>query len=570
MGRAGRAPRDAAADDGIEFVAPRRDLFGGIAMAGDDEADLPLDGAFADADDERPARWTTALAGLGVASLIAVGVVAAAPWNEEEAPPATSAPASTAPSTTATSDDGTASTEPPATASTSPWAPGEDPFAAAAAGGPPVGYLLDPATLGDGFITQIIGPAAEVRSDQPSWIDVWATPGASSLTGDWVSVEVSPWPTAVVTGGVAERVAVGDRVGLVEPWSDFPQLVFAVQDHTVVVTASRSSTDELSSLAAGIELADGRPVYPEGGIAGHELVVSRASPGWGVLSELPSLAESTFGWFSETGDWVQVTTRPADDAADVALRQLFLLPIGGEPYSGPGARVVVGGRVVTVGRPLGGVGIEATFDERGRTVTVTLEGDDDLDTLLEYVHPARLRAGSTSEWLELQFDLLPEQDASTGGSTSGANPVDAEQLVMAGTLADGTAWTVTRLGGSSDEDPTYGIGLVGVDGSATPAWAYTTPSQAPSVSVGIGGALAVVVVDASTGAVELRAGTPGDEMVVTELAAVPAGSDGVPAGSHLLVGILPFDVLGPWVAEVIDGDGTVIGTTASDGTSAVQ
>jgi len=225
--------------------------------------------------------------------------------------------------------------------------------------------------------------------------------------------------------------------------------------------------------------------------------------------------------------------------------------------------VYAGGRALTIGRPVGLDGLEATFDERGRTVAVVLQGNPDVDALLAYVDASRLRAGATSEWLDLQQDLLLAQDSTTGGD------VLREQLVTSGTLPDGTAWTMTRFGATLGVDTTYGITIVGADDDV-PTWVSTTPSQMPSVSVGPVGALAVVVVRADVDAVALRAGSPDGPMASTDLVPVDAGSDDGTDGEQLLVGILPFDVLGPWVAQVIDHDGAVIGWTASDGTSGVQ
>ena len=571
VGRAGRATRDTAAGDGIEFVAPRTDLFGGFIQVSDDVADEPHAEAFADAPDEHASRWGTALAGLGVASLLAVGIVAAAPWHEDAAPPTTTAPPkTTAPSTTAAVD---------ATAP-APTTPAEDPFAIAAAGGPPVGYLLDPATLDGGTLGIVDRPgASQVEIGRDAWLDVWATPGASSITGNWVAVEVSPWPIGARPGSSVERVRVGGRVGLVagSRASGLTWLELPVGDGSLELTASGWTTDDLLVLAAGIDLIDHRPVYADGGIAGHELVVSRATRGWGLDGELRSQAESVFAWTDLAGVMVEVATRAADDDADRALRRLLTPPVPGEPFSGVGGlQVVAGTRTVVIGRQLETGQLQATFDERGRSVTVTLWGTDDVATLLDYLDPSVLRAGTGDEWVELGIRLGRQETANESG------PSLVEQLVTSGTLTDGTPWTMARSGGSTDEDPVYGITLLGggdgrTDGVAPddpallgpPSYGFARLGLVPSVGVTVGGALAVVVVDAASGAQTLAASSPDGTVATTALTPVPDGAEGVPEGSHLLVGILPFDLVGPWTAELLGSDGQVLGRTSSDGTSTV-
>ena len=69
----------AAPDDAIQFLEPRAEAFGGDApvdFAGLDLDDMP------DPDDGEPAsRWLAGAAGLVVLAMIAIGVVAAAPWD---------------------------------------------------------------------------------------------------------------------------------------------------------------------------------------------------------------------------------------------------------------------------------------------------------------------------------------------------------------------------------------------------------------------------------------------------------------------------------------------------------
>lgn len=494
MGRAGRAPRDATAGGDIEFVAPRTELFGGTAITGGPDLDDPAHHSFADTNGEtdRPARWTTALAGLGVASLLAIGVVAAAPWNEDAAPPPSSAPTTSLPGTSVPGTDlpgsqapATTDADAPGAGPASPAGPAEDPFAIAAAGGPPVGYLLDPSILATGQVTLVDRPAAADVANDLGWTDVWATSGASSISGSWLAVEVTPWADSSSSGPL-ERVPVGDRVGLAGTAGALATLSVPAGDRTVVLTGSGWSPDRLVALADGIEVTGGRPVYPGGAVEGHTLVLSRTSDGRGVMSELAAQAVSTLRWMSGDGVLVEISTRPADDPDEVALRQLLVAPLAGEPYSGPGARLVVGGRVLTLGRPADGftgvAPVQATFDERGITVTVAvtdlLARGGEVDRLLGYVDPSQLRAGTTAEWLGLEDQLVSEAGASPPGAL-------VDELAASAELPDGSAWTTTRMSGSTAGDAFSRIDLTEppkATAGTTPTWISVATDPDPAGS----------------------------------------------------------------------------------------
>ncbi len=82
----------------IEFLPPRDDAFG----PADADDFVGFDGDDAGFDDEPPrSRWLTLLAGLAVVGLLAVGVIAAAPWAGDEA---ATAPSTTEPAPTTTVD----------------------------------------------------------------------------------------------------------------------------------------------------------------------------------------------------------------------------------------------------------------------------------------------------------------------------------------------------------------------------------------------------------------------------------------------------------------------------------
>lgn len=427
VGRAGRASRDAAAGDGIQFVAPRIELFGSSHLTvADAETDL-LDGTdpFGD-DDERPVRWSTIAAALGVLALIAVGVIAAAPWHDDAAVPAEATPTSTAtPAPTTTSAPTTAVGNDAAAAEAAGddavlvvSTAGDAAVAAAASGGPPIGYLLEPALLSDVAVIAAEAPARDLAliTEPRSWLDVWVTPGATALVGAWLAVEVDPGPSGGGGDGeTSERVAVGDGIGVLSEADGLTRLQILVADRSITVTARGWTDDALIAFTASLTLANGRPVYSAPPADGAELAVSRLSSGWGFANEMRAQAELSVRYATPDGHVLEVSTRPADGAEDRALLELLLEPVPGEPVSGPGSIVVHDGRNLTIGTDVGSGWPAVLFTEHGRTVTIT--GDVDVATLVELSERARLRPGAPTEWDDLVSDLLLDGslDAVGGG-----------------------------------------------------------------------------------------------------------------------------------------------------------
>lgn len=239
MGRHGRQPDETA----IEFLPVDVRAFGPghadeTVFAGFDGDDDPFDGL----DDEAPhSRWLVVVAGLVVAGLLAVGVVAAAPWDDDATAPSTTLPPATSVLTTS------------APTTTVGAAPPAEPTADAP------GIVFDPVPEGLALRDSRVGVAAADLTY--GWGEVWTTPGATRTTDRWFSVTLHPFAgiddagSAVDVGGRAGRLVV-DRTGVSRLSFDAGQTDAL---RLVTVAAFGFDEDQLVELGASIGIDDDRP-----------------------------------------------------------------------------------------------------------------------------------------------------------------------------------------------------------------------------------------------------------------------------------------------------------------------
>jgi hypothetical protein len=170
-------------DDDIELLTPNAGVFGTgaeLELIDDDGDDV------ASFDDEPRSPWTMVVAGLLVLALIVVGVVAAAPWQDDDVT------AVTVPTTV----------RPPVTTSPATTPDGAPPATAAGR----AGWIVEaPAGWGRTAFSNQNGPSL---SDE--WLDVWASPGAEWATGEWLAVHTSPFSDAMLLTD-ATRLEVAGR-----------------------------------------------------------------------------------------------------------------------------------------------------------------------------------------------------------------------------------------------------------------------------------------------------------------------------------------------------------------------
>ena len=238
MGRAAREPDDTA----IEFLPADQHAFGPGAgdssvFAGFDDEDDPFDAA-------PRSRWLVGVSAAVVTALVAVGVVAASPWADTAAAPATTVPV-TAPVTAPVSTTvGTTAATDPEPMSTAP------------------GIVLDPVPDGFALRQSRVGP--DVADPAYGWGEVWAAPGATRFTGRWFSVTFVPFAEmgdladqdAAVDVGGRRGVLATDPAGVSTLRFDSGQTDAA---RLVTVSAFGFTDAGLIELGASIGVEDDRP-----------------------------------------------------------------------------------------------------------------------------------------------------------------------------------------------------------------------------------------------------------------------------------------------------------------------
>lgn len=232
--------------DQIEFLPPNDAAFGaagGADFVGFDGADDEMFG-----DDEPRSRWLPAVASVVVLGLLAVGIIVAAPWDENATatPPTTTTPATT--------------TTVPATVPPTIRPPVELPPT-----GPP-GFVLDQA--GELRLAGAWSSGAGARPDSAyadDRFDLWATPDATRTTGRWLAVATqhsrgeseTTWPDAArLTIGTHGAIIRTDATGV-------SRMSFTAADETAFeIGGFGFSLDELVAVANEVHAgADRRTVY---------------------------------------------------------------------------------------------------------------------------------------------------------------------------------------------------------------------------------------------------------------------------------------------------------------------
>ncbi|MCB1000969.1 MAG: hypothetical protein KDB40_16870 [Acidimicrobiales bacterium] len=431
----------------IEFVPPRQDAFG--------DTD-PADFVGVDVDDQRfddepsPPRWPAAIAGLAVAALLAGGVLAAAPWDDEATPPVPPTATSTPPATpTAGSTAGSTGTPergdplvPDALEFAAPWLLPED-----------SGWVLSSSFANDGSAS---------RGDAFRFLTV---EGSTRTSGRWLAFDAldpgEPSPlrrdaTRIVLDGDSVTGAPGGsdgrRVALVSSTDDgVTELIVGrapspdgdasvVGATRFVVTGFGWSLEELVAIARGTDLAGRRFEHlPELTASDGPLdamrVVFDGSSDW--YTGQPRAA-TPFSWASyarpEEFEFVTVTVEPL--AMPTVFIDEFLLQIPIDTDSlrraerAALAELASNGRRVTLfeSAAVRGVVGATWFDGDGHRVAVV--GTVPVHELLDLV--AALEPVTVDEW-QAATSRRPPSDPFP-------NPV----IVGGG---DGSSWGAELVGG---------------------------------------------------------------------------------------------------------------------------
>jgi hypothetical protein len=542
----GRALRDGGpGGDQIEFLEPRDFAFGGgvgAEFSGFDGDDLP------DPDDGEPRpRWLGAAAGLVVVALVAIGVVAAAPWDgsggQAAAPTTTAAPAGAGPLTPT-------SAPLPTTPATVAPATGVD-------GTHRVhGYVLDPPPAGfsssgawDAYV-----PSVTPRGRS----ELWAAAGATRTTGHWFSVssvegDAAPW------GVAATRIDLGGQVGFLQRESG------SVLRLSSVISARSSRARTLSMSATGLGVADVIALFasidpdalgtPDPG--SRTITVDGAPVEFDRLVSVPTdsdlLDRYVWGGVTQTatsyrgpnGAWISIT---AADSSDWPAAIDTVAPFALDPAQADGPLHVPaelgGARGLTVGSLGGTDSFVRWVDDGGAVLTVT--ASIPVDQLLPLL--GTLRVATDREWDRARNQVwdLPEDETL-------AQPTGPVFPLGDGVLSDGTAWH------GSFQNPGW------IDFATDQARTSYPIDLVGSVLIGSFESCTMVMasVPADSPATTVRLRVGGETLL--ELPLTPLASLDPTVTSTSKAAVFAFEQMGGFEVELLAADGTVVERQHSPG-----
>lgn len=542
--RSDRSGDDVRAGE-IEFLPPDDRVFGPAderTFAGLDDwwPDDELDDAAA----APRSRWATALAGLGVAGILALGVVTAAPWSSDDARGPVD-PTPTVPVSAPESVTSPTSPVSPVPSTFPPTRPAVDPTR--------TGWIIDP--LPDGLRgLQYLSTAGDTAAGG-GWGEVWAEPGASRTGGRWFSLTLFPFRELDPGAPAWFPVDVAGRDGIADVGPDgVVSLAYdaglADAARLITIEAFGFTVTQLVELADSIGIIDDRPqlvddrpefLRPE---LLDGLVQIAAEPTDSDLTTRAVLGRGagSIVFYGDGGPWdvtlvqEQLDVGPSDDRLLALSLNRFL--VDPATFSAPpgfeGAELVVGSR--TIGSyPL----VVARWSANGRTLSVM--SSRGFDATLALV-PA-VRFADADEWASLERQRAP-RSPDVGRTAPGVT-------VASGALADGREYSVLhwassdelelRVGRSSAFQPTgeQPLRVFTLDGVSLVVALTSEPAAALTVT-SADGALTVPVVELSRRA-----------------------TDGTVRTSYLSVVALPDrTAVAPFAAEIVIPTGEVVARLA--------
>jgi hypothetical protein len=366
-----------AADGDLEFLPPDGSAFGplgGSDFVGFDTEDD--DDAFDDPSSRSP--WMRALAGVTVAGLLAVGIVAAAPWSDGASAPA---PTTTPPSNVQAEDEVVADAVPP-------------------------GLVIDHAKDFDlaGVYDAEVDPLAAAAFAQDRF-ELLATEGALHTSGRWLSVLTRRFPPAE-TKPDGVRLILNDQPALLVTSTDgVSELDFLARDGTSLRVAGYGfDVAELTVIAEQLTVGDG-PVFDYGDLGrrllnGMTPLVSRMVDSASLPALLPPRTSSAAYTGSVDRQSIVVGLIPLSTEDDHIL-ELIGRPVTDMYRRNQAvlARMAQSGRIVTLrADPAAPQTLIASWPSPGGRVTVWSYGiaASDLIDLLPDVRPA-----TDAEWSDL-------------------------------------------------------------------------------------------------------------------------------------------------------------------------
>ncbi len=525
----------------IEFLVPDERAFGpaeggSVGGSGAGTTFVGFDGDLWDDQPERSprTRWLSILTGIAVTGLVVSGVVAAAPWTEDDA--------AVTPPTVA---DQTASN--PTTLAATPDAP-VDPSR--------TGWVLDPVPLG--MRPTSLARSVNLRPDESGWGEVWASPGATRVSGRWFSLTLQPfvafasrrpelWFTVDVAGRPGHaRVAADGVVSLSfdAGQTDNSRLV-TIDAYGIGLDAMIALADSISIIDDRPQMVDDRPEFnrPEL-LDGLDRIAAAPTDVDLTTSAILGGTRRTMALYSGPGplDLTLVQEQTPDLTSSRGdITTLMSLAFTSVPLAdGWGPKGDFAGHNLVVGH--------RTLDDLDLTVARWLDGETelsllttgDLGDLLQMLPHVNLASAEDWAAAERSLDTDPRAD-----EPSPRTP--PEITVGAGVLADGTTWSVTYWHSSGEWE-------VRVGGST-----FSTPRPPPTTAmpVTVGGVTLLAVHTDVAGAAAVITTIDGSSTQMT-LAATD------PADQASLMGVMPIEsTLGSPIESTL---AFTVDVTAADGT----
>lgn len=499
---------------GVEFLAPDPQRFGaGAAQASEHwEGDAPRFG------DEPPrsggSRWTRTLAITGVAAVLAVGVVAAEPWADDDraAPP---------PTTEVRPDETVGG------------------FQRSVGIGSGQVVDVDRSTtwtvdVPDGF-TPIDGFAHPYPAPL-GWFQLWTSNGATRTSGRWFAVHVAAANDILPVAG-AERVEFGD--GALLRWTSpdgVRQLQFSpAGGYEVRVTAFGWSREHLLGLAASMSVVDGRPYFRMPGPSPDELRVSRATGAFGLEQEYLGGDPWSFAeWRNAGGGRLALTVAPAQTDADIVGAYVVTASAGESQPTGPDVRRNVGVFAATVGQ-LPGAGDRNVVMWTVNDTSFSLAGHLAIDDLIEIA--ATIHKAESREWRDLEVEAHAASNVTLGAWTRAGS----------GDLEEGGSW-------SADLDVERGLLSLRMRSTRTMLEFPMGQLRAFATHDGV---VVVAAVEQASGATALYGYVDDAVMSVFQI------DDLVPAGDAL-VGAVVVEQLGSYRADLVDANSDLVFTISAE------
>lgn len=522
----------------IEFLPPDERAFGPVddhTFSGVDEGDWAADD---DADGAPRSPWATVLAGLAVVAILAVGVVAAAPWAGDDA---ATAPATTVPSN---STPATSATPPSERAGTGATADGASPTADPAERG----WILDPVPTGMRPV-QFVGRDRGL-DEGSGWGEVWVAPGATRTSGRWFSLTMLPFRSLDPGTPTWFPVDVAGRAGLADVGPD-GVLTLAWDagvpdaERLMSLDANGFSLTELVELADSIGIVDDRPQMVDDRpefrrpelIDGLVRIAAAPTEGDLVTRALLGGRRTSVAFYAGDRPWdvTLVQEQPDGAAWDDPLLALATGRILVEPPPG-----LAGGDIGFGLRSVGAYDLIVARWTTGDGHTLSVMSTGTVDDVRAAIGSVRL--ATAEEWRSL------EQGDGEGFLGRRTPP---GRTLLTGELPDGREWSALQWERSDELEL-----RVGTESTFQPI------GERPLRVLTVGDASFVVALtDVSPAGVEVR--TPATTSTAPFVGTTRAATDGTARTSYIAVVPLPDPRdAGSFTAEIVGPTGGVVARLA--------